>query len=477
MKVLFAAAEAAPFAKNGGLGDVVGSLPKELRKQGIDARVMMPKYSTIGEKYCENMQLAAKLTVSVGWRRQYCGILEYVYEGVPFYFVDNEYYFARPMLYGYYDEAERYAFFSRAILDGLPELNFYPDVLQLNDWHTGMVAALLAAQYQDAPGYRQIKTLFTIHNLSYQGIYPHDILDNLFGLDDAFFTPEGLEFYGQVNFMKAGLIYSDMVNTVSQSYAREICTPDFGEHLDRVLTVKKNKLYGIVNGIDDNLYNPMHDKAIFVNYHRRALKKRLQNKLQLQKLLGLPEAEHKPLFSIVSRLVASKGFDLIACIAEKLLAKDVQLAVLGTGENRYEETFRRLGQQYPDKVAVTIAFDDQLARKIYAGSDIFLMPSQFEPCGVGQLIAMRYGAVPVVRETGGLKDTVTPYDPYQDTGSGFMFSNYNAQELFAAVDSALALYQQPKKWAALIERTMKQDFSWKQSAERYGKLYNILLGA
>ena len=477
MKVLFAAAEAAPFAKNGGLGDVIGSLPKELRNQGIDARVIMPKYSTIGAEYCGNMELTAKLTVSVGWRRQYCGILEAIYNGVPFYFVDNEYYFARPMLYGYYDEAERYAFFSRAVLDCLPELDFYPDVLQLNDWHTGMIAALLTAQYQDKPAYHQLKTLFTIHNLAYQGIFPHDILENLFGLDDTLFTPEGLEFYGQVNFLKAGLIYADMVNTVSESYAREICTPYFGEHLDMVLATRSNKLHGIINGIDYDIYNPMRDKAVFVNYHRRALKKRLQNKVRLQNLLGLPEAEHKPLLAIVSRLVASKGFDLIAYIADELLAQDVQLVVLGTGESRYEEMFRRLSQKYPDKIAVRIAFDDSLARKIYAGSDIFLMPSQFEPCGVGQLIAMRYGAVPVVRETGGLKDTVTPYDSQQDTGSGFTFSDYNAQEFLAAINRALTLYEQPKQWAALVERVMKQDFSWKQSAKLYGELYNTLLGA
>lgn len=477
MKVLFAAAEAAPFAKNGGLGDVIGSLPKELRKQGIDARVIMPKYSTIGDAYCENMELAAKLTVSVGWRRQYCGILESIYDDVPFYFVDNEYYFARPMLYGYYDEAERYAFFSRAILDCLPELDFCPDVLQLNDWHTGMVAALLTAQYQDKPAYHQLRTLFTIHNLAYQGIFPHDILENLFGLDDALFTPEGLEFYGQVNFLKAGLIYADMVNTVSESYAKEVCNPDFGEHLDRVLTARTNKLHGIINGIDYDIYNPMRDKAVFVNYHRRALKKRLQNKVRLQNLLGLPEAEHKPLLAIVSRLVASKGFDLIADIAGELLAQDVQLVVLGTGERRYEEMFRGLSQKYSDKVVVRIAFDDSLARKIYAGSDIFLMPSQFEPCGVGQLIAMRYGAVPVVRETGGLKDTVTPYDSQQDNGSGFTFSNYNAQEFLAAINRALTLYEQPKQWMALVERVMKQDFSWKQSAKLYSALYNILLGA
>lgn len=476
MKVLFAAAEAAPFAKNGGLGDVIGSLPKELCKQGVDARVIMPKYSTIGANFCQSMKLKTKLTIHVGWRRQYCGIAEYVHDGVPFYFVDNEYYFARPTVYGYYDEAERYAFFSRAVLDCLPHIEFYPDVLHLHDWHTGMIAALLKAQYQETAAYQNIKTLFTIHNLAYQGIFPHDILANLFGLDDRVFTPEGLEFYGQVNFMKAGLIYSDLVNTVSTTYAQEICTAYFGERLDAVLRSLGNKLHGIINGLDYGIYNAMRDEYIFVNYHRRAMRKRLENKLRLQELLGLEVTETKPLLAVVSRLVESKGFDLLAYILEELLEKDLQLVVLGNGEFKYEDMFQQAARRYPGKVSTSITFDNELAHKIYAGADIFLMPSKFEPCGIGQLIAMRYGAIPVVRETGGLKDTVEPYNQFAETGSGFTFSNYNAHELLAAVNRALAIYAQPKKWAALVNRVMKLDFSWKKSAKLYGELYNKLLG-
>lgn len=474
LKVLFVASEAAPFAKTGGLGDVIGSLPKELRQQAIDIRVIMPKYSAIPAKFTEQMVCKATLTVPVGWRQQSTRLFELDYQGITWYFVDNEYYFKRDSLYGYYDEAERFAYFCRAVLEALPQLDFIPDIIHCHDWQTGPLAAMLKLQYSVKDQYATIKTVFTIHNLMYQGIFTGDILGDLLSLPNSAFTIDGLEFYGQVNYLKGGLAFGDVITTVSKSYAAEIQQPYFGEKLDGFLRKRQADIYGIINGIDYEVYNPASDPDIYPNYTWQASNKRFDNKRKLQSELGLPVDEHSLLIGLVSRLVASKGLDLIAHVMRELLALDVQLVVLGTGEARYEQLFREAAWRYPDKIAANITFSDRLAHRIYAGSDLFLMPSRFEPCGIGQLIALRYGSIPLVREVGGLRDTVIPFNRATGEGNGFVFANYNAHEMLAAVEQAVALYQDKRQWNTLIKNAMQADHSWKQSATEYRQLYERL---
>ncbi len=475
LKVLFVASEAAPFAKTGGLGDVIGSLPKALKKQGLDVRVIMPKYSAIADEFAAPMVKRAALTVPVGWRRQYCGVFELEYQGIIWYFIDNEYYFKRDGLYGHYDEAERFAYFCRSVLKALPQLDFMPDIIHCHDWQAGPLAAMLRQQYLVRDVYSAIKTVFTIHNLMYQGIFPGDILGDLLGLPASMFTADGLEFYGQVNFLKGGLAFSDALTTVSRSYAKEIQQPYFGEQLDGFLARRQADIRGIINGIDYELYNPASDPAIFTNYTWRGTTKRLENKLRLQAELGLPAGLEIPLIGIVSRLVSSKGLDLIAHVMEELLAQNVQLVVLGTGEARFEHMFREAAWRYPHKVSANIAFSDTLAHKIYAGSDMFLMPSRFEPCGIGQLIALRYGSIPIVREVGGLKDTVTPYNAAAGTGNGFSFFNYNAHEMLSVIEEAIDLYRDRSQWVKLVKNAMRGDYSWQHSATEYRLLYESLV--
>lgn len=478
-KVLFVAAEASPFAKTGGLGDVIGSLPKELKKQGIDVRVMLPKYQDIPQEFQEKMLPKVQFTVPVGWRRQYCGIEELEYQGVKFYFVDNQYYFKRDGLYGYYDDGERFSYFSRAVLESLEPLDFLPDIIHCHDWHTGVVSVLLNAHYKHLPQYKKIKTIFTIHNLRYQGVFPKEVLPDLLNLDWSYFNLDGLEFYDQVNFMKSALVYSNLISTVSKTYAWEIQDPIFGEQLDGLLRRYRDKLWGIVNGIDYELYNPSADKNIFSNYDFNSLEKKVVNKVKLQEKLGLPIREDLPMIAIVSRLVGQKGMDLIQQVLPEMLAgvqdcSEFQLVVLGTGEAQYEELFRWAAWQYPDKVSAQITFDNALAQQIYAAGDIFLMPSLYEPCGIGQLIAMRYGCLPIVRETGGLLDTVEPYNQYTGAGTGFSFTNYNAQEMFGLIRWVLNLYQNKEVWGNLLKNTMSRDFSWQESARKYQELYELL---
>ncbi|HWR44708.1 glycogen synthase GlgA [Sporomusa sp.] len=474
LKVLFVASEAAPFAKTGGLGDVIGSLPKELKNQGIDVRVIMPKYSSIPPEFANKMTQIASLTVPVGWRRQYCGLYELEYQGLTWYFTDNEYYFKRGNLYGYYDEAERFAYFCRATLKALPQLGFMPDIIHCHDWQTGPLSAMLRQQYLVRNEYSGIKTVFTIHNLMYQGIFPGDILGDLLGLPPSVFTEEGLEFYGQVNFLKGGLAFSDCITTVSKSYVQEIQQPYFGEKLDGFLVKRKSDLYGIVNGIDYDVYNPAADTEVHANYTWRGTTKRLENKLKLQAELGLPVGKQTPVLGIVSRLVNSKGLDLIAHIMEELLSLDVQLVILGTGEERFEQMFTDAARRYPQKVSANITFSDRLAHRIYAGSDLFLMPSRFEPCGIGQLIALRYGSIPIVRQVGGLKDTITQFNPETGEGNGFSFINYNAHEMLSVIEEALTLYKDRTQWAKLIKNAMRSDHSWQRSASEYRALYEKL---
>lgn len=474
MQVLFAASEATPFIKSGGLGDVVGSLPHALRKHNLDVRVIIPKYSDIPENFKQKLIFKKSITVDVGWRKQFCGIEEYVYEDVPFYFIDNEYYFKRPGLYGYYDEAERFTFFCRAILASLPYLDFKPQIIHTHDWQTALLSLFLKAFYQDDPDYNSIKTIFTIHNLKYQGIFPPEVLGDLLGLGGEYFTEDKLEFYGNINFMKAGLIYSDLITTVSPTYAEEIKDPYFGENLDGFLRKKGDKLFGILNGIDYKKYDPLTDLHIFVNY-KSSLKKKNENKLQLQELLNLPVRQDVPVIAVISRLVNQKGFDLVEHVLDEILALDLQLIVLGTGEQKYENLFRDAAQYYPQKVSANITFDETLAHKIYAGADMFLMPSLFEPCGLSQMIALRYGTIPIVREIGGLKDTVQSYDEFTGEGNGFSFTNYNAHDMLFTINRAVNFYQDQETWTKIVKNAVKSKFSWKKSAQEYIDLYNRLI--
>lgn len=483
MKILFAAAEAVPFAKTGGLGDVIGSLPKELRKQGLDVRVVLPKYQEIPDAFKERMVFRGEFSVPVGWRQQYCGVFELEHEGVPFYFIDNEYYFKRRGFYGYHDDAERFAFFSRAVLEVLPEVDFIPDVVHCHDWHTGMIPAFLDAHYRQVPGYETLRTVFTIHNLRYQGIFPKEIVPDILGLDWKYFNDGSIEFYDDVNFMKAGIAYADLVSTVSRTYAQEIQDPFFGEKLDGLLRARQDSLVGIVNGIDYDIYNPASDPHIAKPYNADDLSGKAQCKLSLQQRLGLPQRADVPIVAIVSRLVGPKGMDLVEFGINQLTKRanaegreryDMQIVVLGTGEARYENFFKYLAWQYPGKVSANIMFDDVLAHQAYAGADIFVMPSLYEPCGIGQLIAMRYGCLPLVRETGGLHDTVVPYNKYTGEGTGFTFSNYNAHEMIDALDRALDAYHDKDMWHKLQQNAMQMDYSWRESARQYQEMYERL---
>ena len=476
MKVLYVAAEAVPFAKTGGLADVAGSLPKALKADGIDVRVIMPKYGKIPEEYRTKMKHIYDGTISVSWRNKFVGLDELEYNGVTFYFVDNEEYFNREGFYGYDDDAERFSFFSRAVLNLLPALDFWPDVIHANDWHTGLVSVLLKLEHAGDERYEKIRTVYTIHNLKYQGVFPKDVMGDTLGLDWKYFNNGDLEFYDAVNFMKGGLIYSDYITTVSRTYAKEIQFEYFGEKLDGLLRQRRESLFGIVNGIDYDVYNPRTDKNLAETYDINTLDSKLDNKVALQRQLGLPEGRNIPMVALVSRLVPPKGLDLIVRIMDELLQhEDMQLVVLGTGDKIYEDWFKGLAWRFPKKVSANIRFSNELAQRIYASSEIFLMPSNYEPCGIGQLIALRYGTVPVVRETGGLKDTVQPYDKYTNEGNGFVFPNYNAHELMYAVKKALAMRKNLQIWYKIVQNAMNSDYSWKESAREYKALYEKLM--
>ncbi|NOU99121.1 glycogen synthase GlgA [Paenibacillus planticolens] len=475
MKVLFAASEAVPFIKTGGLADVIGSLPKELVGQGLDVRVILPKYGGIPAKYRDAMTLAVTHDIYVGWRKQYIGIEVLQHDGVTFYFIDNEFYFKRPGIYGYGDEAERFAFFCKGIIETLPLLDFQPDVIHCHDWQTGMIPVLLKAHYQHLPFYSEIKTVSTVHNLKYQGVFSQSLFKELFGLSDDHFTGTALELHGGASFLKGGLLYSDRITTVSQTYAEEIQTPYYGEYLDSLLRHRKDQLTGIVNGIDYEVFDPMSDPHLVVNY-RDSLPKKQMNKTALQERLGLAVKADVPMIALVTRLVQQKGLDLIQHVIAEILSLDIQLVVLGTGEHGYEEMFKQAAENYPDKVSAQICFDEALAHQIYAASDMFLMPSQFEPCGIGQLIALRYRSVPIVRETGGLKDTVQPYNEFTGEGTGFSFQNYNAHDMLHTIRRAVFFYKNDRDaWLKIQQNMKKGDFSWKKSAQQYIELYQDMV--
>ncbi|MDQ0218879.1 glycogen synthase GlgA [Peribacillus cavernae] len=473
MNVLFAASECAPFIKTGGLGDVIGSLPKALQKQNIETSVILPKYGDLPIHFKKQMSFVASVEVPVGWRRQYCGIEKMIHQGVTIYFLDNEYYFKRHGSYGFFDDGERFAFFSRAVLEALPHLDNKPDIIHCHDWQTGPVSTLLKAHYHNHPFYQGIKTVFTIHNLRYQGIYPKKVLAELLDLSELYFHIDALEFHGDVSYMKAGLAFSDYLTTVSPTYASEIQMPFYGERLDGFLRKRNQELVGILNGIDHEDYNPAADETLYAPFED--MKGKLKNKRMLQQSLNLEVNEDIPVISLVTRLVEQKGIDLILHVFHEIMSLNVQLIILGTGEEQYERAFKELAAQYPDRLRFEGYFDESLARKIYAGSDIFLMPSQFEPCGIGQLLAFRYGTLPIVRETGGLKDSVVPYNEFTDEGFGFSFMNYNAHDMLYTIERAVGLFRfQPNKWRRLVNRAMGQDFSWNASAIQYKDLYEAV---
>ena len=469
--------EVEPFAKTGGLGDVLGALPKALATKGIDVRVVMPRYKAIPEKYKRVMKFKQYLYVAVGWRSQYCGVFEYHKNGVTYYFIDNEYYFGSSNLYGEYNEMERFSYFSKAALEMLQIIDFKPDIIHCHDWQSGIVPVLLDAFYKKTDFYKDIKTVFTIHNLKYQGRVDKKTANDFLGLPAQYYASDKLEFYGDANYMKGGLVYADFITTVSPTYADEIKDPYFGEGLDGLLRAKSGRLGGILNGIDYDIYSPVNDKYIVKQYTDRSyLKGKRENKLALQTQLGLEVDKDVPLIGIVSRLTDQKGFDLVAGVMNDILQRKCQMVVLGTGTQKYEELFQRYAWDNHRRVSANIMFDNAMAHKIYAGADMFLMPSQYEPCGLGQIISLSYGTLPIVRETGGLKDTVTPYNEFTGEGNGFSFSTYNAHDMLSTIDKALNLYEEPKKWNAVVRAAMKCNFSWDESAQHYINVYEHIIG-
>ena len=467
MKVLYAASEALPFAASGGLADVAGSLPQALRKRLIGCRVVMPLYDTIKQELRDTMRFVTNISVPVAWRRQYCGIFEAKYGGVTYYLLDNEYYFKRGGLYGYYDDAERFAFFARAILEIIPHIDFKPDIIHCNDWQTALTPLYYSTIYATKPGYENIKTVFTIHNIQYQGVYGKELIDNVVGLDYS--HKNLIEYDDTVNFSKAAIECANAVSTVSPSYAKEILDPWYSYGLDRVLVTKQYKLNGILNGIDVDYYNPESDLSIPQNYSVNDISGKKRCKKDLLSLMELKD-DDSPLIGIVTRLVAHKGIDLIRYVMEELIANDFKFIVLGSGEKIYEDFFTEMHARYPDKVSVTLGFNHTLSKQIYAGSDMFLMPSQNEPCGLAQMIAMRYGTIPVVRETGGLRDSVR--DNGDLSGNGYTFKTYNAQDMTRALKRAKELYENKSEWEALMKRAMSTELSWSNSAQLYIDLYN-----
>lgn len=476
MKILFAASEAVPFVKTGGLGDVVGALAPVLAAEGHDVRVIIPMFGSISQEYQQQMSHVCDFEVQLGWRRQYCGIEMLKKDGVTWYFMDNKYYFGRPYIYGMGgDEYERFGFFCRGVLNMLPMIEFQPDVIHAHDWQSGMIPALLKIQYAHLPFYSGIKTVFTIHNLQYQGIFGIREVQDILGLGDSLWTDDKLECFGCANFLKAALVYTDIITTVSPSYAEEIQTAYYGERLDGLLRARHHELYGVLNGIDMNEYDPTKDPKIAQNYSFQHLEGKAACKKALQEELGLEISPDTPLIGMVGRLSNQKGLDLVDYVISDIMHENVQLVVLGMGEGRYFNLFSWAEGEYKGKVAARFTMDHTLAHKIYAGADLFLMPSQFEPCGLSQMIAMRYGTVPVVRETGGLRDTVLSYNEFTGEGNGFTFFNYNAHDMLHTIQRAAEYYHhEPDVWKKLQERGMNGDYSWSRSARRYLELYESL---
>ena len=470
MNILFATSECHPFIKTGGLGDVAYALPKALKKLGHDVRVIMPKYKDIKHEYKDKMVHVSDHYFQVSWRSQFCGIEKLEMDGITYYFVDNMYYFDRPGAYGYDDDGERFSFFSEAVIQSMERIGFIPDILHVNDWHTAVIPLLLKVKYSWLRAYDRIKTVLTIHNIKFQGIFGYDKLGDYLGLGDSLMTDDGLEFHGNINFMKGGINFADYVTTVSPNYANEIKYAYFGENLDGLMRRIEYKLVGIVNGIDYEINNPKTDKLLEFNYDKDSLDLKKMNKAALQRELSLPQKD-VPLIGMVSRLTEQKGMDIIEYALNDLLHRDVQIVIQGTGDKKYEDSLRYFHNVFNDRFRAEIKFDPKLAQRIYGSCDLFLMPSRFEPCGLSQMTSMRYGTVPIVRNTGGLSDTVEPYNKYDNTGVGFVFNNFNAHELIDAVDKAIETYYDKDRWNDLVKRGMSLDYSWNKSAKEYESVY------
>lgn len=476
---MFVASEAVPFIKTGGLADVVGALPKCFDKEYFDVRVIIPKYQCMKEEFKNQLQYVAHFYMDIGYRNEYVGILELEYEGIHFYFIDNEYYFSGYRPYGDIRfDLEKFAFFSKAALSILPVIDFKPDIIHCHDWQTGLIPVYLKDQFQLGDFYREIKSVITIHNLRFQGTWDVKTVREITGLPDYFFTPDKLEAYKDANYLKGGIVFADAITTVSNTYAEEIKTEFYGEKLDGLLRARANSLRGIVNGIDYDEYNPATDPYITKTYDAKTFRKeKIKNKTALQRDLGLETDPKKMMIGVVSRLTDQKGFDLVSYIMDELCQDQVQIVILGTGEEHYENMFRHFAWKYNGKVSANIYYDEAMSHRIYASADAFLMPSLFEPCGLSQLMSLRYGTLPIVRETGGLKDTVEPYNEFENSGTGFSFKNFNAHEMLATIRYAEKVYYDKKReWNKMVDRAMARDYSWNSSAKQYEEMYNWLIG-
>lgn len=473
-KILFATSEAVPFIKTGGLADVAGSLPKALVDGGVDCRVILPLYMDIRQELRDKMTYIGNIYVSLSWRYQYCGLFKAEIDGVTYYFVDNEYYFKRSGLYGYYDDGERFAFFARAVIESVRLMDgFSPDIIHSNDWQTALIPVFLDVFYRSDEMFKNVKTVFTIHNIEFQGRYSGFMSGDVLGLPA--WAREYVDFDGDVNYMKGGIERANKVTTVSQTYAQEILNSYFGYGMNNILVNRQFKLSGIINGIDVKANDPKTDKFAYANYDLKTFDLKVKNKTAFQNDLGLPVDGNIPMIGMVGRLTHQKGLDLLSPIITRILDMGVQLVVLGTGDYKYEEMLRSCQSRYPGNLRALITFSGELASKIYCASDMFLMPSKFEPCGLSQMIAMRYGSLPIVRETGGLKDTVIPYDYTTGKGTGFTFYSYNAYDMLGAVERAVGMYRDYKAdWQKIVNNAMTQDFSWKNIALRYVDLYKEL---
>lgn len=477
--ILFIASESVPFIKTGGLADVVGSLPKCFNKEYYDCRVIIPKYSCMFEELKSNLEFIDCFYMDYLWQSRYVGILKSVVDGITFYFIDNESYFSGMKPYGdWLFDLEKFIFFSQAALSALPVIGFKPDLIHCHDWQTGLVPVYLKDRFRGGEFYREIKSVFTIHNLKFQGVWDVKTVQNFSGLPEYYFTADKLEAYKNGNILKGGVVYADAITTVSRTYAKEIQMPFYGEGLDGLMRARSTSLRGIVNGIDYEEFDPKKDKYIVQNYDAKNFRKeKVKNKTALQAELGLEVDENRFMIGIVSRLTDQKGFDLIRHVMDELCAEDVQLVILGTGDEVYENMFRHYDWKYSERVSAQIYYSEAMSHKIYASCDAFLMPSLFEPCGLSQLMALRYGTVPIVRETGGLKDTVEPYNEFENRGTGFAFSNYNAHEMLDTVQYAKQVfYNRKREWNKIIDRGMAADFSWNHSALEYQELYDWLIG-
>jgi len=478
MNILFASSEVAPFIKSGGLADVAGSLPQALAKMGHDVRVILPLYEGIGDNWRSQMTYLQCFHVMLAWRTPYCGLFELKRNGVTYYFVDNEYYFKRRSLYGHYDDAERFAFFSRAVIETSGHVGFWPDVIHCNDWQTALVPIYLLEERGNVPELANAKSVFTIHNIEYQGRYGKDLMVDLFGLSEGYFHEHMLSFYGDINLMKGAIYASDYVTTVSPTYANELRYAFYAHGMEGVIADNAHKIRGILNGIDVDHYNPAHDAMLAAPFTPENMEGKKVCKAKLQEMSGLNVDPDVPVIGCVSRLVSHKGFDLVADALPEIMGMGAQMVILGTGEWKYEEIFRNAGlQNYPNQFSGQIMFSNEFASAIYGGADLFLMPSVAEPCGLSQMISMRYGTLPVVRETGGLRDSVQPWNQFTQEGTGFTFANVDKGDMVWVLRQAVDLYwNDPKAWKTLMKNAMTADFSWARSAGDYQEVYGWVTG-